>query len=49
MEDLDAMERHLWIMMVAEEMEMTPDQKYILVIKSSGLTDGLDMKSEEYE
>lgn len=49
MEDLDAMGRHLWSIMVAEEMEMPPHWKYILVIKSSGLADGVDAKSEGNE
>ena len=49
MEDLDAMERHLWIMMEAEKMEMRAEQIYILVIKLSGLADALNMEHEEYE
>ena len=49
MEDLDAMGRHLWIMMEAEKMEMTAEQTYILVIKLSSLADGLNMEREEYE
>lgn len=49
MEDLDAMGRHLWIILVAEEMEMPLHRKYILVIKSSGLADGVDAKCEENE
>lgn len=49
MEDLDAMGRHLWIILVAEEMEMPLHRKYILEIKSSGLADGVDAKCEENE
>lgn len=41
------MERHLWLVMEKEEMEMTPDWKYILVIKSSILA--MNVKSEENE
>lgn len=41
------MERHLWIMLVAAVMEKTLDCKSILVIKSSGLAEGLAVRSEE--
>lgn len=42
--------RHLWITMVAKDMEMTQIGNIcILVVKSLGLADGLDVKSEENE
>lgn len=38
-----------WDDISGEEMEMPLHRKYILVIKSSGLADGVDAKCEENE